>query len=155
MFSQACVKNSVQMGVSDIHPPADTPLPWQTPLGRHPPRQILHPSPPQTATAADGIHPTGCILSNFFYRNLRGQDQDLERERDREWEQRPMGSLPISPFLVLFPFSFPFPCCVKKPLAGEGVGYAHDLYPLKCTDGNDIFQSFLFPVLHPLNAGNK
>ena len=46
MFSQACVKNSFQEG--DVC----------TPLGRHPlPR--ADPQPRQTATAADGTHPTG------------------------------------------------------------------------------------------------
>ena len=49
MFLQACVKNSVHMG--EVY----------TPLGRHPPGQIHPPGrhPQQTATAADGKHPTG------------------------------------------------------------------------------------------------
>ena len=42
MFSQACVKNYVHRGV---HPRADTPR-WADPH-------------PETATAADGTHPTG------------------------------------------------------------------------------------------------
>ena len=53
MFS---VKNSVHRGVSARHPQADTPL------GRHPrpPRQTPQAdTPQQTATAADGPHPTG------------------------------------------------------------------------------------------------
>ena len=42
MFSQACVKNSVQRG-------------W----GVHPPPLVDTPLPRQTATTADGTHPTG------------------------------------------------------------------------------------------------
>ena len=81
MFSQACVKNSVHRGdVCQTHTPprADTPwidAPRQKPLGRHPlgrhphgqtpqtgrhpPFRGRHPSHQQTATAADGMHPTG------------------------------------------------------------------------------------------------
>ena len=45
-------------------PPPDTPLQADTPLGRHPTRQTPPPQadtplPQQTATAADGTHPTG------------------------------------------------------------------------------------------------
>ena len=88
IFSQACVKNSVHVGVSAVNacwdtppstdtpqgrPPwADTPrrhppgrhLPRQTPPGRHlpwadtPRADTPNPAPP-TATAADGTHPTG------------------------------------------------------------------------------------------------
>ena len=85
IFSQACVKNSVRGGVHPVadtppgrHPPrADTPqtntpsrqTPSQadTPLGRHPPRQ--------TATAADGTHPTGmhscCLWIGIQLRSWR------------------------------------------------------------------------------------
>ena len=55
MFSQACVKNSVHRGVHPLgrQPPGQTP-----PLGRHP-------LPRQTATAANGTHPTG--MHSCFY----------------------------------------------------------------------------------------
>ena len=73
MFLHLSVSHSVHRGVSapvhaGIHPPPEqTSLPGQTPpspLGRHlPPGQDSPPgrtSPPQqTATAADGTHPTG------------------------------------------------------------------------------------------------
>ena len=77
MFSQACVKNSVHGGCL-----ADTPLNRlaETPLdrlGRHPPGQTrqttsLGRHSRQTATAADGTHPTGIDLTNvqlnvFFF----------------------------------------------------------------------------------------
>ena len=65
------------------HPPpsdtptwADTPLD-RHPLGRHPPWAdtplIRHPHPQQTATAADGTHPTGMHSSFFlfFHSNVR------------------------------------------------------------------------------------
>ena len=61
MFSQACVKNSVHGG-------RFKPSSWaHTPLGRHPPG----PTPPlsETATAADGTHPTGmhsCICRRLI-----------------------------------------------------------------------------------------
>ena len=46
------------------HPPRQTPLGRHTPLGSHSPGQKphplgRHPLPPETATAADGTHPTG------------------------------------------------------------------------------------------------
>ena len=66
MLSQACVKNSVPRVVSTSgslegclplgphplgrHPPRQTPLQGRYPLGIH---------PHETATAADGTHPTG------------------------------------------------------------------------------------------------
>ena len=76
MFSQACVKNSVQGG-GGVHPPGQTPsgrppspyadtlLPGQvdTPLGRHPSWAGRHPPeqtpPQQMAPTADGTYPTG------------------------------------------------------------------------------------------------
>ena len=62
MYSQVCVKNSVHGGgwgclpqcmLGYIHSPisGQTPPLGRHPLGRHPPGQ--------TATAADGMHPTG------------------------------------------------------------------------------------------------
>ena len=67
MFSQACVKNSIHGGGGawclplslGVYTPRQTP----PPLGRHPP------SPPETATAADGTHPTGmhsCLVCLCF-----------------------------------------------------------------------------------------
>ena len=63
MFSQASVILFTRRGVSDRHSPgrhppwANTPLGRPTPLGRHPPWADTPPQ--QTATAADGTHPTG------------------------------------------------------------------------------------------------
>ena len=69
MFSQACVKNSVPLHAG-IHI-----SPVQTPPGRHPPGQTLFrqtppgqtppwaDTPPETATAADGTHPTAFLFS--------------------------------------------------------------------------------------------
>ena len=53
MFSLACVKNSVQRG--GVSAPVHDGI--HTPLGRQPPGRT--PSPWQTASAADGMHPTG------------------------------------------------------------------------------------------------
>ena len=54
MFSQACVKNSVQGVSSPLHmlgyTPGHTHIPWTHPLP---------PLPPETATAVDGTHSTG------------------------------------------------------------------------------------------------
>ena len=86
IFSQACVKSSVHggRGVSASvdagihplgrHPPSKHP-PRQTPLGRHPPlcrppRQtslLGRPPPQQTATVADGTHPTGMHSCCLFF----------------------------------------------------------------------------------------
>ena len=82
MFSQACVKSSVHgrgciprpSACWDTHPPTQCKLGYTHPLGRHPPGQT--PSPgrhppgrqhhPPKATAADGTHPTECILVYKF-----------------------------------------------------------------------------------------
>ena len=74
MFSQECVKNSVHRGViypAGRHPPkADTPH-EQTPhpMGRHPPSE--------TATAADGTHPTlmhSCLIFFFLTEECKQED---------------------------------------------------------------------------------
>ena len=70
MFPQACVKNSVHGGRGGVHPWADTPLASMTPpLGRH---------PRQAAAAADGTHPTECILVfEYFCDILHAQDNQI------------------------------------------------------------------------------
>ena len=80
MFSQVCVKNSVQgggalpLGPGDVLPPRQTPLRHTSPSGRHPPQADAPARAdtssgrlPPTATAADGTHPTGMhsCQSNF------------------------------------------------------------------------------------------
>ena len=60
MFSQVCVKNSVHRGCPARHPPGQTPPP-PPPSGQTPPSPFWQADSPlqQTATAADGTHPTG------------------------------------------------------------------------------------------------
>ena len=80
MFSQASVTPSPgqpppgQAPPLDRHPPGQTPprqTPWadtprQTPPGPTPPPKVDQPpSPPETATAADGMHPTGIHSCNL------------------------------------------------------------------------------------------
>ena len=58
MFSQACLKNSV-FGLGGVCPSMRW-VGWCLPLGPrgvHPPGQ----TPPETATEADGTHPTGML----------------------------------------------------------------------------------------------
>ena len=72
MFSQACVKNSVQRGGILQDPPQPTPL-EQTPTpGAHPPPE-QPPSPrsrhplPRTASAAAGAHPIRMHSCPYFF----------------------------------------------------------------------------------------
>ena len=77
MFSRACVKNSVHRGWVSI-PPWQTPQ-EDTPIGQTLPWADTPPPPNQTATAADGTHPTG-MHSCFKVKIIGDQNLTLLRE---------------------------------------------------------------------------
>ena len=77
MFLQACVKNSVHGGSRQTPPPSGRHLPQaDTPLVRQ--------TPPETATAADGTHPTGMhSCFSLFKRVFFQMKQLLQRKTDK------------------------------------------------------------------------
>ena len=72
VFSQVCVKNSV-------HRVGCTPSPRRHPRGNNP--------PPETATAADGTHPTGinsCLIYILFLRKAQIGNGKIQMEKKRQ-----------------------------------------------------------------------
>ena len=78
--SQGWGSASVHAG---IHPRVDTPL-GRHPPGRHPPWVDTPPPLGQTATAADGTHPTG--MHSCIYRNTQQHDVKDSQRSDRHFK---------------------------------------------------------------------
>ena len=90
--SQACAKNSVHRGrclpqcMLGYTPPGRHPRPrGRHPIFRHPPGRH---SPPPTATAADGTHPTGmlsCLRDVLTHHGTSLCSRDLRTRNDMGW----------------------------------------------------------------------